>query len=101
VSSREDGDAKLKAICKLLKDNVSYYDWVGFYFVDKKKQKELLLGPFVGEPTEHIRIPFGRGICGQAAELRKAFVVRYRKGKQLPLLQHEGEVRNCRSHFQK
>jgi len=75
VSSRDSDENKLKAICKMLKDNISYYDWVGFYIVDKKRQDELLLGPFVGEPTQHVRIPFGRGICGQAAKLRKTFVV--------------------------
>jgi len=58
----------------LLVENVPHYDWVGFYLVDKAK-KELVLGPFVGEPTEHVRIPFGRGICGQAAERRTTFVV--------------------------
>lgn len=58
----------------MLIENVPHYDWVGFYLVDKAK-KELVLGPFVGEPTEHIRIPFGRGICGQAAERRTTFVV--------------------------
>ncbi len=67
--------AKLKAICRLLRDNISYYNWVGFYIVDKKKPDELVLGPFVGEPTEHVRIPFGKGICGQAASLQKNFVV--------------------------
>jgi len=70
-----DKDEKLQAICKLLKDNVSYYDWVGFYWVNPKKQGELLLGAYVGEPTEHVRIPFGKGICGQAAETRKTLIV--------------------------
>ncbi len=62
-------------MCKLLADNVSYYDWVGFYFVDKEKPNELVLGPFVGEPTEHVRIPFGKGICGQAASRKETFIV--------------------------
>lgn len=75
VNNKQDRDESLKAICKLLKDNVSCYDWVGFYIVDKKRQNELLLGPFEGQPTEHVRIPFGKGICGQAAELRKTFIV--------------------------
>jgi L-methionine (R)-S-oxide reductase len=68
-------DEKLGAVCKLLKENVSYYNWVGFYIVNSKKQNELLLGPYAGEPTEHVRIPFGKGICGQAAETKKTFVV--------------------------
>jgi L-methionine (R)-S-oxide reductase len=70
-----DGEGKLKAICKLLKDNVSYYNWVGFYSLDKQRPDELVLGSFEGEPTEHVRIPFGKGICGQAASLKKTFVV--------------------------
>jgi len=35
----------------------------------------LLLGPFEGQPTEHIRIAFGVGICGQAAKQKKRFVI--------------------------
>jgi L-methionine (R)-S-oxide reductase len=66
--------AKLKAICKLLKNQVSYYNWVGFYAVDKEKTDELELVSFEGEPTEHVRIPFGKGICGQAASLQRVFV---------------------------
>jgi L-methionine (R)-S-oxide reductase len=74
LGSKLNRDEKLKAICKLLKDCVSYYDFVGFYIVDKKR-KELVLGPFEGEPTEHVRIPFGVGICGQAANQQKTFIV--------------------------
>lgn len=74
LGSRLSRDEKLKAICKLLKDHVSYYNFVGFYIVDKS-QKELVLGPFEGEPTEHVRIPFGVGICGQAAKQKKTFIV--------------------------
>jgi len=54
---------KLKSICKILKNNVDHYDWVGFYFVNDTGKKELFLGPFEGEPTEHVKIKFGDGIC--------------------------------------
>lgn len=67
-------DEKLQLICQLLIENVPHYDWVGFYLVDPSK-RELVLGPFVGEPTEHVRIPFGRGICGQAADKGATIVV--------------------------
>jgi len=70
-----NGTAKLLAICKLLKNKVSYYTWVGFYAVDKNRADELVLVSFEGEPTEHLRIPFGKGICGQAASLQRVFVV--------------------------
>jgi GAF domain-containing protein len=73
--SNKGREERLKTICKLLKENVPHYDWVGFYVVDRKKPDELVLGPFEGEPTEHVRIAFGKGICGQAAKLRKTFLV--------------------------
>lgn len=65
---------KLRLICELLESSVPYYNWVGFYLVGDK-ERELVLGPFVGEPTEHAEIPFGKGICGQAAESKKTFIV--------------------------
>jgi len=68
VKEPSETDGKLLAICKLLVANVPHYDWVGFYLVDQSGKRDLVLGPFVGEPTEHVRIPFGKGICGQAAE---------------------------------
>lgn len=69
--SREE---KLSKICKLLKDSIDYYSWVGFYFRNGKKE-ELLLGPYAGAPTDHTVIPFGKGICGQVAVSNENFVV--------------------------
>lgn len=71
----EDNSSKLLSICRLLKNSLPGYDWVGYYVVDKDHDRELVLGPFAGDPTEHVRIPFGRGICGQAAEAGKTFIV--------------------------
>lgn len=65
---------KLQGICELLEKEVSYYNWVGFYFKNGDKD-ELKLGPYVGEPTDHTIIPFGKGICGQVALSNKNFVV--------------------------
>ena len=70
---RPDREA-LQAICTLLRQSVPHYDWVGFYIADASGQF-LDLGPYDGAPTEHTRIAFGRGICGQAAATGKAFVV--------------------------
>lgn len=66
---------KLQRICELLVENVEAFDWVGFYLVDPDADRELVLGPYVGEETDHTRIPFGKGICGQAAETNETFVV--------------------------
>jgi len=65
----------LQNISKLLKEEVEYYDWVGFYLVDKNNPDELILGPFEGSPTEHTRIPFGQGVCGQVANIGKVIIV--------------------------
>lgn len=65
---------KLQAICDLLEREISHYDWVGFYFKNGDKN-ELKLAQFTGEPTEHVIIPFGKGICGQVALSNKNFVV--------------------------
>ncbi|GGW34373.1 GAF domain-containing protein [Arenibacter certesii] len=70
----QNTDQKLQAICDLLKDNVPYYDWVGFYFRNGSKE-ELVLGPYAGAPTDHTTIPFGKGICGQVAVSNQNFVV--------------------------
>ena len=70
VEGPHERDEKLRTICILLAANVLHYHWVGFYLVGRPEKKELVLGPFAGAPTEHVRIPFGRGICGQAAERR-------------------------------
>ena len=61
-------------ICELLKQEVYHYDWVGFYILDQKKN-ELVLGPFVGKPTQHTNIAVGKGICGQVAESGQTMVV--------------------------
>lgn len=67
-------DERLLSICQLLESHLDYYNWVGFYFADSEK-KELHLGPYVGEPTDHTVIPFGKGICGQVAMSNENFVV--------------------------
>lgn len=64
---------RLQAVCELLKNSIPYYDWVGFYFKNGAKE-ELKLGPYAGEPTDHIIIPFGKGICGQVAVSNENFV---------------------------
>ena len=64
----------LKKICTLLKEKIDYYDWVGFYFIDKNNKK-LILRTFSGKPTEHKKIPIGKGICGQVAKISKSLII--------------------------
>jgi len=74
LKQTKDRDAILAELCGLLQAEVAHYNWVGFYFRDGDKE-ELVLGPYVGAPTEHTRIPFGKGICGQVAVSNQNFVV--------------------------
>lgn len=67
-------DERLMNICELLESNITHYNWVGFYFRNGIKE-ELKLGPYVGAPTDHTIIPFGKGICGQVAVSNQNFVV--------------------------
>jgi GAF domain-containing protein len=67
-------DQRLQNICNLLTQQVSYYDWVGFYFANHAT-KTLHLKAYCGAPTEHTVIEFGKGICGQVAVSNKNFVV--------------------------
>lgn len=69
--SQKDG---LQFICQLLFDHVESYDWVGYYLHNSEK-KELVLNTYVGQPTDHTHIPFGKGICGQVALSNKNFIV--------------------------
>ncbi|WP_166963211.1 GAF domain-containing protein [Yeosuana marina] len=65
---------RLLDVCKLLETSIDYYNWVGFYFRNGDKE-ELILGPYVGAPTDHTVIPFGKGICGQVAISNENFVI--------------------------
>ena len=46
-------------------------NWAGFYLA---RDGELVLGPFQGKPA-CVRIPFGQGVCGAAAQQRRSIVV--------------------------
>jgi len=73
-TTNETVEKRLLLICELLESNIEYYNWVGFYFKNGD-QKELKLGPYVGAPTNHTIIPYGKGICGQVAINNQNFVV--------------------------
>lgn len=74
LAEHEDAGGALSRICELLRNRVPHYDWVGYYLA-VPEERLLVLGPFAGAPTEHIRIPYGVGICGQAASVGRTFVV--------------------------
>jgi L-methionine (R)-S-oxide reductase len=68
-----DADAALARAVELLKAGVPDYTWVGIYLLEG--DDELVLGPFLGKPSPHTRIPVGSGICGAAASEKETIVV--------------------------
>lgn len=72
IQDEPDLIANLANIAAVLKAAFGWL-WVGFYLVDADK-RELVLGPFQG-PLACTRIPFGRGVCGQAWEKEQTIVV--------------------------
>lgn len=50
-------------------------DWVGVYFkaswIFNESGTDLVLGPFLGRSTNHIRIPLDKGFCGMALREEK------------------------------
>lgn len=75
LQSETDRDTILKSVCEILDKYIDTYDWTGFYLADPNADRELVLGPYVGEETDHTRIKFGQGICGQAADTLETFLV--------------------------
>ena len=72
VAASPNADAAMKQVVQLLKDAMPHYSWVGIYLIDGD---ELVLGPFLGKPSPHTRIPLGRGICGAAATEKATIIV--------------------------
>jgi L-methionine (R)-S-oxide reductase len=72
IAAAPNAESAMKQTVRLLKDGVPDYTWVGIYVVDGD---ELVLGPFLGKPSPHTRIPLGRGICGAAATEKATIVV--------------------------
>lgn len=64
TSGEADGVANMSNIAALLWEFLPDVNWTGFYRV---VDGELVLGPFQGKAA-CIRIPFGRGVCGAAAQ---------------------------------
>lgn len=48
--------------------------WCGFYEVDPRKQRELVVGPYQGT-LGCLRIPFAKGVCGACATARETIIV--------------------------
>ena len=63
-------DAMLREAVKHIKASDSRYNFVGVYMLNPDDD-ELWLHNYLGEPTDHARIPVGRGVCGTAVAEKK------------------------------
>ena len=67
---RDEGhlsDALLRAAVRSIEKGDDRFDWVGVYLLN---EEGLWLHNYMGEPTEHAKIPVGTGICGRAVQER-------------------------------
>jgi len=67
VAGETDAVANMANAAALIWETLPDVNWVGFY---RNVGGELVLGPFQGRPA-CIRIKFGEGVCGVAAETRQ------------------------------
>ena len=67
VAGETDAIANMANAASLFWETLPRLNWAGFY---RNVGGELVLGPFQGRPA-CIRIKFGEGVCGVAAETRQ------------------------------
>ncbi|WP_332764441.1 GAF domain-containing protein [Phenylobacterium sp.] len=66
--------ARMATVASMLAATFDSYFWTGFYVVDPDKPRELVVGPYQGT-LGCLRIAYGRGVCGAAAESGQTQVV--------------------------
>ena len=66
--------ARMATVASLLASAFPEFSWCGFYQVDPLNPQELVVGPYQG-PLGCLRIAFGRGVCGAAAQKRETVIV--------------------------
>jgi L-methionine (R)-S-oxide reductase len=72
LATATEADEAMTRLVSILKARIPAYTWVGIY---RRDGTDLVLGPFLGKPSPHTRIPIGRGICGAAAAAKATIVV--------------------------
>jgi GAF domain-containing protein len=68
-------ESVMERITQRLHEEMTRYNWVGFYLVDPADPGILLVGHFVGSFTPNARIPLNTGLCGAAASSGQVVVV--------------------------
>jgi L-methionine (R)-S-oxide reductase len=71
LGSERDWVANAANTSALLFERLERLNWIGFYF---RRGSELVVGPFQGRPA-CVRIAWGKGVCGAAAQRGETIVV--------------------------
>ena len=74
LEGEPDHVARMASVAALLAAEFETYFWTGFYRVDPGRERELVVGPYQGT-LGCLRIAFGRGVCGAAAEELQTLIV--------------------------
>ncbi len=68
-------ESVMERMAKRLHEQMTRYNWTGFYLVDPADPGYLVVGPFAGSFTPKSRIPLNTGLCGAAATSGQVVVV--------------------------
>jgi GAF domain-containing protein len=68
-------ESLMERMAKRLHEQMTRYNWTGFYLVDPADAGYLVVGPFAGSFTPKTRIPRNTGLCGAAATSGQVVVV--------------------------
>lgn len=73
LAGEDDRVARMATVAAMLAAEFEHYFWTGFYCVDEGGD-ELVVGPYQGT-LGCLRIKFGRGVCGVAAQTGETQIV--------------------------
>jgi GAF domain-containing protein len=73
IKNTDDIDIMNRSIVNNISRYIDYCDWTGIY--RGNDDGVLTLDYYIGEPTEHVNIPYGKGICGQSAKTNLTFLI--------------------------
>jgi L-methionine (R)-S-oxide reductase len=73
--SAHDVKSLMQHVAQRLHEEMTRYNWVGFYWMELPARDALKLGPYVGSFMPTLRIPLDKGLCGAAATSGKTVAV--------------------------
>lgn len=74
-ASSAKAETLMQKITDRLHEEISRYNWVGFYLIDPADPRYLVCGPYTGSFTPNVRFLVDRGLCGAAITSRKTVIV--------------------------